>query len=150
MHVIWHDHVFPDPCSMRRAFLPEAEESFVDRCGRKNFSPIFGACCDEADGRAHEHDIETAQSTPLTCGSHRQPLQGVLEKGVLESWLKRARIGFTDSKLRSDFELRGAMDFQIDLAALRQRGAHCLERQPWRIAIPAEMSEHDALDFSRQ
>src|SRR6266536_2094951 len=51
---------------------------------------------------------------------HSQPLQGVLEKRVLEGRLKRAGLGFTDSKLRSDFELRGAMDFRVEFAALYQ------------------------------
>ncbi len=42
------------------------------------------------------------------------------------------------------------MDFQIGLATLRQRRAHCFQRQLGRVAIAAEMSEHDALDFSWQ
>jgi len=40
------------------------------------------------------------------------------------------------------------MDFQIELAALCQRRAHCVQRERGRVAIPAEMSENDALDFS--
>jgi hypothetical protein len=47
-------------------------------------------------------------------------LQGVLEKCVLESWLKRARLGFTNPKLGSNFELRGAVDFHIDVAVFCQ------------------------------
>ena len=50
----------------------------------------------------------------------REPLHGVLEKRVLERWLKRAGIGFADSKLGSDFELGGAMDFHVEFAALYQ------------------------------
>ena len=78
----------------------------------------------------------------------RANLPRVLEKRVLESRLKRAGIAFADSKLRGDFELRGAMSFQIDLAAFCQRRAHRLQRECRRVAIAAEMSEHNALDFS--
>src|SRR5213596_3182069 len=45
-----------------------------------------------------------------------QPLDGGLEKGVLERRLKRAGVGVADSKSGTDFELRGAMDFQIEFA----------------------------------
>jgi len=76
-------------------------------------------------------------------------LHGVLEKRVLESRLKRAGIGFADSKSRTDLKLPGAMDFKIGLTAPCQRRAHCLQRQLGRVAIPAEMSEHNALNFSR-
>src|SRR5437870_9524774 len=80
----------------------------------------------------------------------RQPLDGGLEKRAFESRLKWAGVRFADSKLGSDFELRGAMNFQIELAALCQRRAHCLQRQLGRVAIAAEVSEHHALDFSWQ
>ena len=49
-----------------------------------------------------------------------QPLQGALKKCVLERRLKCAGVCFTDAKLRSDFELSGAMDFHVYPAALRQ------------------------------
>src|SRR5205807_8270567 len=77
-----------------------------------------------------------------------QPLQGALKKCVLERRLKCAGDSLTDAKLRSDFELSGAMDFHVYPAALRQRRTHRLERQLRRIAIPAEMSVHNPLDFS--
>jgi hypothetical protein len=73
-----------------------------------------------------------------------------LKKCVLESWLKRAGVGFAHSKLRTYFELRSAMDFHVHSAALSQRRSHRLERQLGRVAITAEMSKHNALDFSRQ
>src|SRR5439155_8574329 len=47
-------------------------------------------------------------------------LQGVLEKRVLESWLKRAWLGFANPKLRSNFELRGAVDFHIEVTVFCQ------------------------------
>ena len=50
----------------------------------------------------------------------RQPLDGGLEKRAFESRLEGAGIGFADSKLRSDFELRGAMDFHVEFAVLDQ------------------------------
>jgi hypothetical protein len=57
----------------------------------------------------------------VECPTHNDcALNGVLEKCVLERWLKRAGIGVADSKARTDFELSRAMDFDIDLAALRE------------------------------
>lgn len=45
---------------------------------------------------------------------------GALEKCVLERWLKRTRVGFAHSKLRTHLELRGTMDFDIHSVALFQ------------------------------
>ena len=73
-----------------------------------------------------------------------------LKKRILEGRLKRAGLGFADSKLRTDFELIGAIHFQVGLAALRKQSPHCIQRQLRGVAIPTEMSEHNALDFSRQ
>ena len=56
----------------------------------------------------------------LTRGSHVQLLRQRLKKSVLERWLKCAAVGFTDPKLRSDFQLGGAMDFHVYPAALCQ------------------------------
>ncbi len=42
------------------------------------------------------------------------------------------------------------MDFHVDLAALCEQRAYCAESELGRVAIAAEMSEHDALDFPRQ
>jgi len=50
----------------------------------------------------------------------REPLHGVLEKRVLEGRLEGAGFRFADSKLGSDFELGGAMDFHVEFAALYQ------------------------------
>jgi len=47
-----------------------------------------------------------------------QPSLSVLEKCVLECWLKRAGFGFANSKSRSDFELSGAMDLHVHSAVL--------------------------------
>src|SRR2546426_9029966 len=80
----------------------------------------------------------------------RQPLRGALKKCALESRLKRAGLGFADSKSGTDFELGSTMDFHVHPAALCQRRAHRVQRQLGRVAIAAEMSEHDALDFSWQ
>jgi len=90
------------------------------------------------------------QAGSLRSPARRQPLQRVLEKGVLERRLERAGVGVADSKLRTDFELRGAMDFHIELAVSGQRTAHCLQCELGCVAIAAEMAEHDALDSSRQ
>ena len=72
-----------------------------------------------------------------------------MEKRALESWLKRGGVGFTNSKLRTDLELGGTMDFHVELAALCQRRAHSVQRERGRVAIAAEMAENNALDFSR-
>ena len=42
------------------------------------------------------------------------------------------------------------MNFYIDLAAFRERPADCAARQLRCVAVAAEMSEHDALDFSQE
>src|SRR6266849_3497587 len=83
-------------------------------------------------------------------GSHRQPLPRVLEKRVLEGRLKRVGVGVADSKSRSDFELRGTMDLHVDLAAPCQGCADCFQGQRGRVAITAEMSQHNALDLAGQ
>jgi hypothetical protein len=44
--------------------------------------------------------------------------------------------------------LGGAKKFDVDLAAFAQHVAHGLERERRRIAIAAEMTKHDAIDFS--
>src|SRR6266498_2023523 len=62
-------------------------------------------------------------------GGGTKPLQGVLEKSVLERRLKWTGVGFANSKLRSDFELGGAMNFDIHSSALCQGRPHRLERQ---------------------
>ena len=110
-------------------------------------------------------DVSTARSglaqakfVAAECGNQhaasvRSPesqLQSALEKRVLESGLKRAGLGVADSKTWRDFELRGAMDLHICLATLFQRRAHCVQRERGRVTITAEMSEHSALNFSRQ
>jgi len=51
-------------------------------------------------------------------------LRRVLEEGVFESRLKRARLGLADPESGTDFELRGAISFDIVSAALVERRAH--------------------------
>src|SRR5437660_4142874 len=71
-----------------------------------------------------------------------------LKKCVVKRRLKRARYRFANSKTRTEVRLRGTMNFQVDLAAFGKRRAHCVESEFRGIAIAAEMSEHDALDFA--
>ena len=53
-----------------------------------------------------------------------EPLHHVLEKSVFERGLKRARLGVADSKSGTDFELGGAMSFNIMSAAPLERPAY--------------------------
>jgi len=76
-----------------------------------------------------------------------EPLQRVLEESVFERCLKRARLGLADSKSGTDFELRGAINFHVCPAALLEGSAHRVYGECGRVAIPAEMAKHDALDF---
>src|SRR5437899_5533965 len=75
VQVIWHSHLRADTSSMRRAFLPKAQRSFVDCCRRKKFWPIFCAGDDEVDGLAHEQELEAMQALLSSFGGHRPPLQ---------------------------------------------------------------------------
>src|SRR5437016_3626426 len=72
------------------------------------------------------------------------------EKCVLESWLERAELSFANTKPRADLRLGCAKKFDLDLAGFVERVAHGLERERGRIAIAAEMAEHDTIDFSRK
>src|SRR5205823_9155589 len=98
--------------------------------------------------KGHSEQVD-AGATPKPTRETRALPRG-LEKGVLERRLKRAGVGVADPKLGTDFELRGAMDFHIELAALRHGSAYRLQRECRRIAIPAEVSKQNTLDFSRQ
>ncbi len=42
------------------------------------------------------------------------------------------------------------MKFHVDPAGFRKRLADCRKSECGRVTVAAEMSEHDALDFSRQ
>src|SRR6266576_1680252 len=53
-------------------------------------------------------------------------LPRLLEEGVFESRLKRARLGLADPESGTDFELRGAISFDVVPAALLERRAHCV------------------------
>src|SRR5438132_8427858 len=72
------------------------------------------------------------------------------EKCFLESWLERAELSFANTKPRADLRLGCAKKFDLDLAGFVERVAHGLERKSGRIAIAAEMAEHDTIDFSRK
>src|SRR3954453_21315504 len=78
-----------------------------------------------------------------------EPLHHVLEEGVFECRLKRAGLGIADAKSGTDFELRCAISFNIVPAAFLERCAHRAYGERRRVAIAAEMPEHDALYFSR-
>ena len=73
------------------------------------------------------------------------------EKCVLECGLKRPCARLADTKARTQLRLRCAINFDVDLARISpvaSRTAPEAERR--RVAIAAEMSEHDALDFARE
>src|SRR5438128_3255579 len=77
-------------------YLPSAKASIV--------RAALDAAAKNVAGRRRKRPTLNTQlfgQRPLS-GSHRQPLQGVLEKRVLESRLKRTGLGFADSKLRMD------------------------------------------------
>ena len=76
------------------------------------------------------------------------PLPGALEESVFERWLKRAGLGLADPKPGTDFKLRGAAGFHIVSASLVERCAQSIQSQRRRVAIAAEMPEHNALDSS--
>ena len=56
--------------------------------------------------------------------------------------------GVADPKSGTDFELHGTISFDIVPAALLERRAHRGQSERRRVAIAAEMSEHNSLDFS--
>ena len=47
-------------------------------------------------------------------------LHGSVKKRILERWLKRTGVRLANLKLRSDFELSGAMNVHVNPVALRQ------------------------------
>jgi len=50
----------------------------------------------------------------------QKPLQRSVEKRILESWLKWTWVRLANLKLRSDFELSGAMNVHVNPATLRE------------------------------
>ena len=56
----------------------------------------------------------------------------------------------TDREPDTDLALGRAMDFDLASPALREHGADRARRQLRRVAIPAQMTEHDALQFPAQ
>src|SRR5581483_7739773 len=77
-----------------------------------------------------------------------RPLRSRCEEYVVERRLKSARMRFADTKTRTDFRLRRAINFHVDLADFVEQRADRSAREIGRIAIATEMSEHDAFDFS--
>src|SRR5215472_4544465 len=55
----WHDHVCADPCSMRRAFLPETQKSFVNCRCCQNVATVL---------RASVHDFRFLMGLCVTAG----------------------------------------------------------------------------------
>src|SRR5450755_2110680 len=83
-------------------------------------------------------------------GGHRRPLQRGrcrLEKNAVESRLERTADRFPDPKPDADFRLPRAMHLHFTAAALRKHRADRARREFRRVAIAAEMTEHDALEF---
>src|SRR5437016_5811393 len=81
---------------------------------------------------------------------HRQPLQdrrGSKKLGF-ESRLKRVGLRLADPKSRTNFRLAGAMEFHVDVAAFCKRRTHSIQSELRRIAIAAEMSKHNPIDFA--
>ena len=62
-------------------------------------------------------------------------------------WLKRAHECFADLKARTDFALIGAINFNFAPATFFEQRLHRAGGERGRVAIAAEMTEHDALDF---
>ena len=75
---------------------------------------------------------------------------GGLEKQTLERRLKYSASGFADSKRPADFGLSGTMHLNLSPFASGEQVTHSTPSQYRRVTVPAEMTEHDALDFSRQ
>src|SRR4029077_12390024 len=75
-----------------------------------------GQHCGRGAGRSgkecrQQEAKENAQRSTIPIKRGAQPLQGAAKKRVLEGWLERSGIGFTNLKLSIDFELGGTMDF---------------------------------------
>lgn len=75
-------------------------------------------------------------------------LERAIEKAILEHRLECARDRFADRKLRAELRLRGAEKFDVDSASFAKVCLDRFERERRRVAIPAEMPKHDALDLS--
>src|SRR6476646_10078824 len=87
----------------------------------------------QRSAKGHSEQVDAGATPRLT--RETRALPSGLEKRVLESRLKRAGFSVADSKLRTDFELCGAMDFQIGPSVLRQRCPHSCERECGCIAV---------------
>src|SRR5215471_18354572 len=98
--------------------------------------------------------ISTVFSFPIrrassTSWSVRKKFElGCREKRVLECRLKCADFGLTDPKALTDRRLRGAENFDIDLANFFQGTANRFDCELGRVAIATKVTKHDAINFS--
>lgn len=69
---------------------------------------------------------------------------------MLERRLKRAPVCFPDREARADCALRGAKYFDVLATEFLEFRAHRAGGELGRIAVAAEMPEHDAGDFAGQ
>src|SRR5204862_896010 len=109
-----------------------------DSSASRIVNPVVAAVCDRRSS-----DIAAVIDSPLQ--SDRR-----LEKCIFKRRLKRSRRRVAHSKARTYLRLHGAIKFDADLTALCERRADRAQSELRRIAIAAEMPEHDALDFSRE
>jgi hypothetical protein len=70
-----------------------------------------------------------------------------LEKDAVEGRLERAARGLANDEPQTNCGLGRAMHFDLAPAPLGEHGPDRAGRQLRRIAIPAEMTEHDSLEF---
>src|SRR5436190_14518526 len=87
----------------------------------------------------------------MSCGAdglvhHRRRL----EKDAVERRLKSASFCLPDGEPETDLGLRRAMDFDLTPAALSEHGPDRARGQLRRVAIAAQMAEHDPLQFSTE
>src|SRR5712692_5531047 len=73
-----------------------------------------------------------------------------LEKNMFEGGLKGAEECFADLKARTDLPLVRAINFNFVTAAFFEQCLDSATGEHGRVAVAAEMTEHDTLDFSRQ
>ena len=73
-----------------------------------------------------------------------------LEKNIIKGWLKRAQKSFANLKSRTDCALVRAKNFNVAPLTFFEQDLHRAGSERGRIAIAAEMPEHDPLDFSRK
>src|SRR4051812_34727204 len=73
-----------------------------------------------------------------------------LEKDALECWLKLSRVSLADAKAWTDFRLRSAKNFHVDLTGFFQQGANGASGKAGRVAVATQMPEDDTFNFARE